>query len=241
MNDPIALETYEAIAEAYAARVDTKAHNAYYDRPAMLSLLPSVNGQMVLDAGCGPGSYTEWLVEHGAADVIGVDVSPKMVKLATERLKGRARIVQADFRQRLDFLEDQSRDLVISALAMDYVRGWLEIFKDFHRVLRPGGHMVFSVQHPAPLFFQTHSEGNYFDIEEVSYIWRGFGTIIAMPYYRRSLTQMINPLIDAGFILECMLEPRPVPEFRERDPEEYEKLMRQPGFICFRGRKIGTE
>ena len=40
MNEkPLALEAYEQIAEAYAERVDTKAHNAYYARPAILSLL----------------------------------------------------------------------------------------------------------------------------------------------------------------------------------------------------------
>ena len=55
MSDkPIALDAYETLAEAYAAVVDTKPHNAYYERPATLSLLPEVRGKRVLDAGCGP-------------------------------------------------------------------------------------------------------------------------------------------------------------------------------------------
>lgn len=58
---PVA-DMYDALAEAYAARADTKPHNAYYERPATLSLLPDVVGKRVLDAGCGPGIYTEWLV-----------------------------------------------------------------------------------------------------------------------------------------------------------------------------------
>lgn len=48
---------------------------------------------------------------------------------------------------------------------------------------------------------------------------------------------MINPLIAAGFTIEQILEPKPVDEFKGRDPDDYEKLMRQPGFICFRARK----
>src|SRR5262249_42346110 len=52
---PIALEAFNQLAEAYAARIDTKAHNAFYDRPAVLSLLPPVGGKRVLDAACGPG------------------------------------------------------------------------------------------------------------------------------------------------------------------------------------------
>lgn len=62
---PIALDAYEALAERYAALVDSKAENAYCERPATLSLLPDVKGKRVLDAGCGPGSYSEWLVLPG--------------------------------------------------------------------------------------------------------------------------------------------------------------------------------
>lgn len=39
---PLALEAYEALAEAYAAAVDAKPHNALYERPATRSLLPDV-------------------------------------------------------------------------------------------------------------------------------------------------------------------------------------------------------
>lgn len=55
---PIALDAYEALAERYAALVDSKAENAYCERPATLSLLPDIEGKRVLDAGCGPGSYS---------------------------------------------------------------------------------------------------------------------------------------------------------------------------------------
>ncbi len=36
-DKPIALDAYETLAAAYAAAVDTKPHNAYYERPATLS------------------------------------------------------------------------------------------------------------------------------------------------------------------------------------------------------------
>ncbi|RMD75113.1 MAG: hypothetical protein D6823_10585 [Chloroflexi bacterium] len=53
--DPIAQQAYDLLAERYAEQVLTKPHNAYYERPAMLSLLPDVRGKRVLDTGCGPG------------------------------------------------------------------------------------------------------------------------------------------------------------------------------------------
>jgi 2-polyprenyl-3-methyl-5-hydroxy-6-metoxy-1,4-benzoquinol methylase len=64
-DDPIALDAYETLAEAYASVIDTKPHNAYYERPATLSLLPEVRGKRVLDAACGPGVYAEWLLSRG--------------------------------------------------------------------------------------------------------------------------------------------------------------------------------
>jgi SAM-dependent methyltransferase len=233
---PIALEAYSRLADAYAARVDTKAHNAYYDRPAVLSLLPPVEGKRALDAGCGPGVYAEWLAGQGA-EVVGVDVCSRMVELARLRLGDRASVIEADLGRSLDFLPQASFDLVLSALALDYVRDWEAAFREFSRLLRDGGHLVFSAGHPADEFHVHHPDGNYFEVEAVSFEWRGFGSLVRMPYYRRPLQAMIGPLLDTGFILERLIEPRPVPQFKEQDPADYEKLMRQPGFICFRARK----
>lgn len=235
-EEPIALEAYSRLAEVYAARIDTKAHNAFYDRPAVLSLLPPVDGKRVLDAGCGPGVYAEWLAGRGA-EVVGVDVCPQMVELARLRLGGRASVVQADLGRPLDFLPAASFDLVLSALALDYIRDWDAVLREFFRVLREGGHLVFSVEHPSDVFYEHHPGGNYFKVEQVDYEWRGFGTPVRVPSYRRPLQAMLGPLLETGFVLERLLEPRPVPQFQDDNPEDYEKLMRQPGFICFRARK----
>jgi SAM-dependent methyltransferase len=235
---PIALDAYEKLAEAYAARIETKAHNAFYDRPAILSLLPTVANKRILDAGCGPGVYAEWLVEHGA-EVVGVDFSPTMVKLASQRLRDKAQVFQADLSQPLDFLETGSFDVIVSALALDYVREWAALFGEFFRLLREPGFLIFSVGHPADEFYEHHPEGNYFDIEQVEmeFSQKSFGVRVSIPFFRRPLNAMIDPLLETGFVLERLFEPRPVPEFKEHDSADYEKLMRQPGFICFRVRK----
>lgn len=237
MSDkPLALDAYECMAEAYAARVDTKPHNAFYDRPAVISLLPPVMGKRVLDAGCGPGVYSEWLVDHGA-EVVGVDVSPKMVELANRRLNGRAKIIQADLNEPLAFIEASSFDVIVSALALDYIENWSVPFVEFFRILREQGLLVFSVSHPFDEFFDHHPGGNYFETEQVSMNWNWTGTPLPVPYFRRPLDAMIDPLLGAGFILDRLLEPKPIPEFKKQDRRDYDKLMRQPGFICFRARK----
>ena len=235
-DNPVALDAYESLAEAYAAAIDTKPHNAYYERPTTLSLLPKVKGKRVLDAGCGPGVYSEWLVEHGA-EVVGVDASPKMVELAKQRLGTASDVRQADLSKPLTFLGSSSFDMVLSPLVLEYVEDWGSTFAEFYRVLRPDGHLVFSVTHPFfdYIYFKSN---NYFETELVGSEWSGFKPIqVYVPSFRRSLGATLNPLIEAGFCLERILEPKPTEKFKEADPKHYEELSQQPCFLCIRARK----
>lgn len=232
-KEPIALAAYEALAEAYAAAVDTKPHNAYYERPAMRSLLPEVRGKRVLDAGCGPGVYAEWLVARGA-EVVAVDVSPKMVALARQRLGAAATVRQADLAQPLPFLDAAAFDVVLCPLVLEYIEDWDRTFAEFYRVLRPGGHLVFSVTHPFFDYLYFGSE-NYFETERVGSAWGGFGPErVYVPSFRRPLGATLNPLLEAGFRLEQVLEPQPTEAFKKADPKHYAELSRAPCFVCFR-------
>jgi ubiquinone/menaquinone biosynthesis C-methylase UbiE len=235
-KQPIAQEAYDELAEAYAASVDTKPHNAYYERPATLSLLPDVNGKNVLDAGCGPGVYSEWLVDHGGI-VVAIDANDKMVTLARQRLGEKVQVLQANLEVPLDFLVDASFDIVVCPLVMDYIKEWEPTFKEFHRILRAQGCLVFSMEHPYMKYATHHLMSNYFKVERVEYVWRGFGKPVNVPSYRRPLSGVINPLLQAGFILDQILEPLPIEEFYEKDPEDYDELMRSPGFMCVKATK----
>ena len=235
-NSPVALEAYEVLAEAYAAMIDTKPHNAYYERPATVSLLPDVAGLQVLDAGCGPGVYAELLANLGAK-VLALDVSPKMVELAKLRLGGRAQVHVADLGRPLTFLENDSFDLVLSTLVLEYIEDWRATASEFYRVLRPGGQLVVSVTHPLFDFTFFQSEF-YFQTEAVRAEWRGFNPVRGqVPTFRRSLEETLNPFLEAGFRFERILEPKPTKEFREADRRHYDELMRQPCFLCIRASK----
>lgn len=236
---PLAYEAYQELADSYAANVDTKAHNAYYERPAMLSLLPEVEGQRVLDAGCGPGVYAEELLSRGAT-VVSCDMSERMLELAARRLEeplaeGRVTLELLDLTQPLPF-EAESFALVLAPLCLDYIEDWRALFAEFHRVLEPGGTFLFSCGHPAfdAEYFETK---RYFSIEKVTSVWRGFGSSVVMPTFRRSLEEILSPSIEAGFILESVHEPRPTQDFKRVDRRHYDELMRRPGFLCVRGRK----
>jgi SAM-dependent methyltransferase len=235
-NRPVAQQAYDELAEVYAERVDTKPHNAFYERPATLSLLPDVNGKRVLDVGCGPGVYAEWLVQHGAR-VVAFDANRKMVRLARKRLGARVRVLVADLQDPLNFANDASFDIIIAPLVMDYIKDWAVVFREFHRILLPGGVLVFSMEHPFSKYYDHRQTSDYFDTDLVEYTWRGFGSPVTVPSYRRPLSAVVNPLIEAGFILDRLLEPMPTGEFKAADPEGYAVLLCSPGFLFLRAKK----
>ena len=50
--------------------------------PVLRSFLPDMDGRRTVDLGCGFGWFSRWADEHGAASVLGIDVSTKMLERA---------------------------------------------------------------------------------------------------------------------------------------------------------------
>ncbi len=231
----IALEAYNSMARAYSEKVLTKDYNAYLERPAILSLLPDVDGRYILDAGCGPGHNAAYLIEHGAK-VIAVDVSPKMLEICRERLGENADIREVDLNQPLLFFRGETFDLIFSSLVMGYILDWYSTFKEFYRILKPGGELIFSTIHPCtPSTMRERKD--YFETRRVEWLWTGFGKPTIMPFYHRPLTAFFGPLIEAGFQILKILEPRPLDEFQKTNPEDYERVLTRPSFLCIKAVK----
>ena len=227
-----AITVYDKIAARFDVHVRSSAHNAYYDRPAMLSLLPDVEGLRVLDAGCGSGVYAEILAGRGA-QVVALDASAEMVALTKTKLNGTIPVHQHDLREPIGFLESGSFDVVLSALVLDHVPSLDPVFSEFHRLLGPDGMLTFSMVHP----FHDYSKwGNeYFSVEAI-YPWMTTFEM-ELPSYRRPLSDIHRALRATGFVLEDLLEPVPIEDCAKVHPEEYEKLTKQPVFICVKARK----
>jgi len=229
-------EAYTKLADEYCSRIDTKPHNAYYERPAVISLIPEVGNKRILDAGCGPGVYSEWLLEQGAL-VTGIDANEKMLEHAEDRLTGRAELRRANLEEPLDFFSDESFDGIVSPLTVTYIEDQHSLFREFHRILKETGWFVFSTEHP---FFSYRYFGieNYFETRRVECTWNGFSEPVTMPSYYRSMGSIITALTESGFVIDRMLEPLPTEEFRQADGVGYDKLSRFPLFVCIRARKL---
>ena len=225
--------TYEGIAGKYAASVDSRPWNAHYERPAVISLLPKLENAKVLDAGCGSGWYAEYLLNHGAS-VTAFDLNREFVALTQARVGDRARVLHADLSRSLDFAGTGEFDLVICPLVLHYLEDWLPALREFHRVLRSDGVLVFSTHHPAFYDFTLSKLGTYFATELVEDEWDWLGKV---HFYRRPLTTICSDLRSAGFLIDVLLEPLPTEEFRKANPEGFEKLTKVPGFLIFRAQK----
>lgn len=205
---------YDTIAARYAAQIDERPWNALYERPTTLALLPDVSGRDVLDSGCGPGWYADWLVHRGAR-VVAVDCSRSMVELADRRVSGRARVLKADVRNFRGVFPDSAFDLVLSSLVLHYLDDLSEVFVEWARVLRPGGTLVFSTHHP--ICQATLLDPGYLRPTLIEERWGWLDE--TMRYYQRPLHDLTEPLTAAGFLIERICEPTPSEALRVEDPK----------------------
>jgi SAM-dependent methyltransferase len=224
-------DCYEGNARKYAETVDTRPWNAYFERPAVVSLLPPIANATVLDAGCGSGWYAEYLIDHGAK-VTAFDFNADFVELTRARVGDRAKVLQADLAEPLSFAHDQEYDLVLCPLVMRYLKDWEPTLVEFHRVLKPNGILVFSTHHPF-LDWKYFKLESYFASELLEDEWE----IGKISFHRRPLTAMSNALNSAGFWIERLLEPQPTEDFRRVNPERYEHHIRSPLFLIVRAGK----
>ncbi|GMB01832.1 class I SAM-dependent methyltransferase [Pelosinus sp. IPA-1] len=234
-KNSISYDSYETMAEYYFECVDTKPFNAYYERPATLSLLPDVAGKKVLDAGCAAGWYSNWLLTKGA-NVTAIDFSPKMIEMTKKRVGDKADIIRADLNEPLNFIKDKTIDIILSSLTLHYVRDWNLVMAEFNRVLKPLGSLILSVHHPFMDFTYFNRE-NYFLTEIIEDEWETNKGKVKVQFYRRPLSKIVSPVLDAGFIIEKLIEPMPTEKFKELHPKAYEKLTQKPQFLFLRAKK----
>jgi SAM-dependent methyltransferase len=218
------------MAGSFEAHAADGPYNAHYDRPAVLELVGDVGGKHVLDAGCGPGLYSRELVERGA-ELVALDGSPAMVELARARLGSRARVIHADLAGPLPFAAAEF-DLVVCALVIHHVDDREACLREFFRVLRPGGRVVLSTQHPTTDWLRKG--GSYFETKEEEDVWHRDDDSYTVHFWREPLSALCAAIANAGFLVERLVEPLPAPSMRERWPDEWEKLQREPGFLALR-------
>ena len=205
--------------------------------PALRAMLPDVHGRRVVDLGCGFGWFCRWVREAGAADVLGVDVSDKMLARARSALVDPA-ITYARADLETIELPVGRFDLAYSSLALHYIEDGARLMREVHESLVPGGHFVFSIEHPifmAPRNAGWTSDGegrprwpvdSYLDEGPRTTEWFTPGVV----KYHRTLGTTLNHLIVAGFTIAHVEEFGPTPQQIAADLT-LEKERERPMFL----------
>ncbi|KIW18274.1 hypothetical protein PV08_02562 [Exophiala spinifera] len=209
--------------------------NGALEVPAFQKLLPSLVGLQILDLGCGFGEFARYGRSQGAAYVEAIDVSEKMV--------AEARSLTAD--DKINFMcrsieshspEIETFDLVTSSMALHYISDYKAVVQTVWRCLVQGGMFVFSVEHPSctanPVGWIRDEDGTALHWPLDRYQSEGERRtswfIEGVTKYHRTVETYVNTLIEQGFQLTHLGEPKPLDGHVSRRPWLLETLKRPP-------------
>ncbi|TGT88318.1 MULTISPECIES: class I SAM-dependent methyltransferase [unclassified Mesorhizobium] len=211
--------------------------------PALRAMLPDVTGLRIVDLGCGFGWFCRWAHGQGASNVLGLDLSEKM--LVRARAAGPDTGITYE-RADLDQLSlpRASFDLAYSSLALHYVADVERLFGTVHQALSPGGHFVFSTEHP--IYMAPTNPGWSIDGEGKKtwpvdrYLVEGPRTTDwlakGVVKHHRTIGTTLNTLIGTGFTIEHVEEFRPTDAQIAAMPGLAEELER-PMFLLVSARR----
>lgn len=180
-------------------------------------ILPDFEHKRVLDLGCGYGWHCLYAANQGADSVLGVDISEKMLAVAGDMNKHEKIKYEKSAMEDLDF-PDNSFDVIISSLAFHYIKDFEALAENISRWLSFGGSFVFSVEHPVFTSYGTQDwyyddKGNILHFPVDNYYYEGQREAVFLGEkvikYHRTITTYLNTLLQNGFDIRHIIEPKP--------------------------------
>jgi len=211
----------------------------------LLALLPAIDGRRVLDLGCGAGQLAHYLATSAAAEVVGVDVSERMLALARAGWAHPRVTYQRSAIEAVAFPPARF-DLVVSSLVLHYVDDYAGLIRRCAGWLAPGGILVYSTEHP---IFTARLPGEGWVLDEAGrrtrwgldrYADEGAREenwfVPGVRKVHRTFATLINGLLDAGLVIERVVEPMPSAQWLRDHPLAGDE-RRRPVFLLIRARK----
>lgn len=255
-TDQKTIDWYNLRAADYAKHVRTPDESIYhslYEKPAMYALLPNLEGKRVLSLGCGSGEDSSYLASKGVAHSLGIDISTELIAIAKDSHP------ECEFRvmdmERLD-LSNESIDFVYSSLAIHYLQDWTSVAAEVFRVLKPGSSFLFSCSHPvrtAMVLTQDQETEKIRQLATINNKMTKKVTVIgdylnrkpisdaldisSVTTWHKSMGEIADEVTRCGFLIERIVEPKPLEKMKEISQKEYEKLVKIPEFVIFKLRK----
>jgi ubiquinone/menaquinone biosynthesis C-methylase UbiE len=223
------------------ARAGYDVYRDHLNTPAFLAMLPDVRGLSGIDIGCGEGHNTRMLARRGAR-LVGVDIAEVFVRHAARTEEEEPLGIEYRVGNAVEIpFPDERFDFATAFMClMDIPETELALSEAF-RVIKPGGFLQFSICHPC--FDTPHRRnlrneqgltyalevGDYFRNLDGDVIEWIFGAVPAeerrkhpkfkTPRFTRTISQWLNLLVETGFLIERVEEPRPTDEAVRRCPD----------------------
>lgn len=228
--------------------------------PAFLTMLPEVEGLSGLDVGCGEGHNTRLVAKRGAR-VTGIDISGIFVRHAREAEEREPRGIRYEEASAVNLpFAGAGFDFAVAFMSLMDIPEVEKVLAEIFRVVRPGGFLQFSIEHPCfttprrKTLRDEHGRayarevGDYFrkrDGETQEWTFSSTPPEVReglrpfrVPRFTRTLSQWLNLLIEAGFVLERFGEPCPSDEAVRKRPG-LQSAQVVAAFLHVRARKPG--
>ena len=206
-------------------------------------LFPELQGKHVLDLGCGYGWHCRFSEEQGAARILGIDLSKRMIEEAEKRNGGNKITYRVCGIEMYEYPEN-TWDCVLSNLALHYIENLESVFRKVYKTLKPGGVFLFNIEHPvftagAAQDWIYADDGNpaYWPVDD--YFLPGkrnthfLGCDVVKQHH--TLTQILMGLLHNGFALEAVEEAQPPAEMMDIPGMKDE--LRRPMMLLVRAKK----
>ena len=206
-------------------------------------LFPNLNGKSMLDLGCGYGWHCRYAAENGAARVLGIDLSEKMIRVANEKN------TDPKITYRLCDLDSYdypaaAYDCVVSNLVLHYVEDIEAIFRKVYATLKPDGVFILNMEHPVftagmgqDWVYDSDGKALHWPLDNYFYPGERTTYFLEQPVIKQhhTLTQILMGLTRSGFLLEVVEEAMPSAETMHNPAMENE--MRRPMMLLVKALK----
>ena len=227
-------------------RQDGQSLNDLVIDPALERLLPDLTGKTVLDLGCGDGRHCADFIARGACKVIGIDISENMLQAARmEHADSAIRYLKMSITKIADL--NETFDFIYSNMAFHYIEDFHSLAITMYRALNPNGSLLFAQEHPV-ITATKGGKGHHrksVSGKKVAYVFSDYGMpgervthwfVDGVVKYHRRVCDILNALIDAGFLMTRVEEPLPEQQTVARYPTLADQFIK-PTFLIVKAKK----
>jgi SAM-dependent methyltransferase len=238
-------------------------YSEYLNGPALKQKIGDVEGEKILDIGCGEGCFSRFFARAGAS-VVGVDLSDALIRAAVEEEQKHPLGVKyfvADAAN-MNMLKSESFDLAFCYMALLDIRDYEGAISEASRLLKTGGRLVILIEHPCFTLLRVlggrpvsgwktrlleDGSKEYLYYWTTDYLRRHKYTVewkhdrmpssFATTGFHRPLCDYVNALNKHGLVVTGLDEPQPLEEGVRLHPP-MKKHYRVPQSVVIEATKI---